>query len=88
MINNLNDSDSDSVTSSVSTRGSRNRSTSRNGRNSSGGSRASNTNDWAQLCEFDDVDAANYFVKTNLPKNATRTSTKPYCIFFDRLKSR
>ena len=76
-------SDSESVASSRSSRS--NRSNSR-GRASSGGSRASSTGsnkekDWTSLSEFDDVAAAELFVKNVLTHNATRTSTKPYCCF-------
>ena len=83
-------SDSESVASSRSSRSnrsnSRGRASSGGSRASSGGSRASSTGsnkekDWTNLSEFDDVAAAELFVKTVLTHNATRTSTKPYRCF-------
>ena len=88
MICNSYESDSESITSSQSSRSSRsyssrNRSNSRDGRNSSIGSRGSSANEWMVLSEFEDLEAASDFLKTVLTKNATRTSTKPNCQFYD-----
>lgn len=88
MVCGVYDSDSESVTSSQSSRSSRCRSNSRDGRNSSAGSRNSNAHEWEQLSEFDDLAAADEFLKTVLTKNATRTSNKPYCVFYDRANDR
>lgn len=82
MICNVYDSDTESITSSQSSKSSRRRSVSRDGRDSSTGSRGS-VHDWMVLSEFDDLDDANDFIKTVLTKNATRTSYKKYCEFSD-----
>jgi hypothetical protein len=45
-----------------------------------------NSLDWLNLCEIDDLSESDNFVKTVLPPNATRDSTKPYCIFYNKLE--
>ena len=76
----LSDNESES-TNCRSGRDSRDRSSSRCSRNSSVGSQ---TIDWNLLCQFENVETANDFLKNQLPKNATRTSRQPICKFYDK----
>ena len=54
-------------------------------RHSSAGSQESVSIEWILLCEFDEYDRADHFLKCEMPRNATRSSRQPLCKFYDKL---
>ena len=84
-------SDNESITSQSSQSSVSSKASSLRRRDSSKGSVGSTDSigssklDWIKLSEFDDVPTAIEFVKTALAPNFARTTTYPFCRFYDKL---
>ena len=79
---------SDCETESTNSRdrsGSRSSHRSHCSRHSSVGSQGSLSIEWNLLCEFEELERSEQFLRHELPRNATRSSRQPVCKFYNKL---
>ena len=81
----MNNEFSEYETESTTSRGSRSSRDSQRSRHSSQCSQDSISIGWTFLCEFEEIDQVEHFLRIELPRNATPSSRQPVCEFYNKL---